>query len=205
MKKKLFLLIALTAIMSELSLFANFFTQGSCCPPPPPAYYQAGSCQKPRCCRNRLIGKPRWACCEKKKCWSLRRWLFGDPCCRPKRQKRTCCWPNEQKVCPPTPCTTPFETYATTEPCSVVASAGVSYEEPTCNSYEYANNYNTVSYGQYQDTSYPSYNPYEYTAEQTYSSYDQGNQYNSFNNASLHSVEYDYNNLETEYLDGSEF
>ena len=100
MKKRL-LILALIAMSFEYTSFANFFTQSNagCCTPPP-AYYKPGCCDKGRCCRKRVKGRPRWACCCKPKCWSFRRWLFGDDC-KGKRAKK-CCWPNQYKTC--TPC-----------------------------------------------------------------------------------------------------
>lgn len=120
MKKRL-LLLALITMISKSSLFANFFTQNGGCCNPPPAYYKAGCCDKERYCRERIKGRPRWTCCDRPKYWSLRRWLFGEDCCKAQRAKK-CCWPNQYKTC--TPCE------PTLERCGRGACAPSSSEPP---------------------------------------------------------------------------
>ena len=118
MKKKL-LLIAFLAMGSGSEVFAGFFSNGSCCTPPP-AYYRPGCCQKQRCCRERVKGKPRWTCCDKPKRWCLGRWLFGRKHCR---RKKRCCWPNANKTC--TPCKPQYENN-----CNNVTCQNVSCQQP---------------------------------------------------------------------------
>jgi len=173
MKKRL-LILALVAMSLENSMFANFFTQnsGACCTPPP-AYYKPGCCDQGRCCRKRIKGRPRWACCCKPKCWSLRRWLFGDDCCKAKRPKK-CCWPNQYKTCTPcqptiercdkgacgTGCGNSRTVNDLVQPvCETLACQTVECTQPC--------SYQTL--GQYEDVSYENYNGTEYQTEYDYS------------------------------------
>lgn len=127
MKKRLSLL-ALLAIAFGSDLFANFFTQNAgCCSNPPPAYNRAGCCENPRCCRARVKGKPRWACCCKPRSWSLRRWLFGEDRCKTQRSKK-CCWPNAEKTC--TPCRPTLE--QPKPACCTSQKMPVEYTQTTC-------------------------------------------------------------------------